>query len=172
MATPLTDAITALTTYANGITGKSDANLPDAVRSLADGYGGGSGLEYEEGTYTPATDEFPTISFANSHTKAPDIIVFGDVASSWQSPNTGAMNLFVYVAFSSLFGVAWQKSDSVSWANGYFYGRIATNGTNTTIQSSEYTRGNVSASGFEAYAGANTYTCKAGHTYKWIAIWK
>ena len=41
MATPLTDAINALTAYANGITGKSDANLPDAVRSLADGYGGG-----------------------------------------------------------------------------------------------------------------------------------
>lgn len=45
MATPLTDAITALTTYANGITGKSDTNLPDAVRSLADGYGGG-GVTY------------------------------------------------------------------------------------------------------------------------------
>lgn len=41
MATPLTDAITSLTEYANGITGKSDTNLPDAVRSLADGYGGG-----------------------------------------------------------------------------------------------------------------------------------
>lgn len=42
MPTPLTDAINALTTYANGITGKSDTNLPDAVRSLADGYGGGA----------------------------------------------------------------------------------------------------------------------------------
>ncbi len=43
MSTPLTDAITSLTTYANGITGKSDTNLPDAVRSLADGYGQGGG---------------------------------------------------------------------------------------------------------------------------------
>ena len=41
MATPLTDAINALTTYANEITGKSDTTLSSAVGSLADGYGGG-----------------------------------------------------------------------------------------------------------------------------------
>lgn len=44
MATPLTDAITALTTYANEITGESDTTLSDAVRSLADGYGQGGPL--------------------------------------------------------------------------------------------------------------------------------
>lgn len=41
--TPLTDAINALTTYANEITGKSDTTLSDAVESLVDGYGGGGG---------------------------------------------------------------------------------------------------------------------------------
>ena len=35
MATPLTDAINALTTYANEITGKSDTTLSAAVGSLA-----------------------------------------------------------------------------------------------------------------------------------------
>lgn len=39
--TPLTDAINALTTYANEITGQSDTTLSDAVESLVDGYGGG-----------------------------------------------------------------------------------------------------------------------------------
>ena len=39
----LASGITALTTYANEITGESDTNLSDAVRSLADGYGQGSG---------------------------------------------------------------------------------------------------------------------------------
>lgn len=52
MATPLTDAITSLTTYANGITGKSDTNLPDAVRSLADGYGASGGVKTASGTFT------------------------------------------------------------------------------------------------------------------------
>lgn len=41
MSQPLTDAINALTTYANEITGQSDTTLSDAVESLVDGYGGG-----------------------------------------------------------------------------------------------------------------------------------
>ena len=52
MSTPLTDAITSLTTYANGITGKSDTTLPNAVRSLADGYGGGSSAQVASGEFT------------------------------------------------------------------------------------------------------------------------
>lgn len=41
MPTPLTDAIEALTTYANTVTGASDTTLSDAVATLASGYGGG-----------------------------------------------------------------------------------------------------------------------------------
>lgn len=39
--TPLTDAIQALTTYANEVTGASDTTLSEAVATLAAGYGGG-----------------------------------------------------------------------------------------------------------------------------------
>lgn len=53
MATPLTDAINALTTYANETTGASDTNLSDAVGTLVDGYGqGGGGVK--TGTITPS----------------------------------------------------------------------------------------------------------------------
>lgn len=45
MSTPLTDAINALTAYANSVTGESDTNLNDAVHTLADGYGQGGGAE-------------------------------------------------------------------------------------------------------------------------------
>lgn len=48
MATPLTDAINALTTYANSVTGASDTTLSDAVDTLVDGYGGGGGWETED----------------------------------------------------------------------------------------------------------------------------
>ena len=41
MPQPLTDAINALTTYANTVTGASDTTLSDAVATLASGYGGG-----------------------------------------------------------------------------------------------------------------------------------
>lgn len=43
MSTPLTDAINALTTYANSVTGESDTTLTDAVYTLAEGYGQGGG---------------------------------------------------------------------------------------------------------------------------------
>ena len=42
MSTPLTDAINALTTYSNEVTGASDTTLSDAVQTLASGYGGGN----------------------------------------------------------------------------------------------------------------------------------
>lgn len=50
MAQPLTDAIEALTTYANTVTGASDTTLSDAVATLAAGYRGKSRLpsEYQE----------------------------------------------------------------------------------------------------------------------------
>lgn len=41
MSQPLTDAINALTTYANSVTGQSDSDLSSAVATLASGYGGG-----------------------------------------------------------------------------------------------------------------------------------
>ena len=41
--TPLTDAINALTRYANDTTGQSDTTLSDAVGTLVAGYGGGGG---------------------------------------------------------------------------------------------------------------------------------
>lgn len=43
--TPLTDAINALTRYANETTGASDTTLSDAVGTLVAGYGGGGGIE-------------------------------------------------------------------------------------------------------------------------------
>lgn len=59
MATPLTDAINALTTYANTVTGASDTTLSDAVDTLAAGYGGGGGSSIpklvSQATVTPET---------------------------------------------------------------------------------------------------------------------
>ena len=44
--TPLTDAINALTTYSNTVTGASDTTLSEAVATLASGYGGGGTAPY------------------------------------------------------------------------------------------------------------------------------
>lgn len=53
MATPLTDSINALTTYANEVTGLSDTTLSDAVHTLASGYGqGGGSFDFFENCFT------------------------------------------------------------------------------------------------------------------------
>lgn len=53
MTQPLTDAITALTRYANETTGASDTTLSDAVETLVEGYGQGGGdiFRQEEVSY-------------------------------------------------------------------------------------------------------------------------
>lgn len=60
MAQPLTDAINALTRYANETTGASDPDLSSAVRTLCDGYGGGSSetlpTEYQRVEYIAPTN--------------------------------------------------------------------------------------------------------------------
>lgn len=48
MPTPLTDAINALTRYANETTGQRDTTLSEAVNTLIEGYGGGTVTEAEE----------------------------------------------------------------------------------------------------------------------------
>lgn len=168
----LTDSIEALTAYANGVTGESDTTLSDAVASLADGYGQGGegGLVYEDGTYTPATDELPTISFANSHSKAPDIIVFVD-ASATASATGNTLTSFTYMNVSAMFGNPLPYNGSTSWAVFYAYTRIASN-LNGASGAAAYTRGNVAANGFEPFAGTTSFICRQGQTYKWIAIWK
>lgn len=167
----LANSITALTTYANGVTGESDSNLSDAVHTLGSGYGGGSGgLAYEEGTYTPSTDELPTISFANSHSKAPDVIIFSDVSST-ASATGYTLTFFTYVNVSAMVGNPIPYTASASWAALYAYTRMASN-LNGASGTAQYTRGNVTASGFEPFAGTTSFLCRQGQTYKWIAIWK
>ncbi len=86
--TPLTDAINALTTYANTVTGASDTNLSDAVATLGDGYGGGGGNELAEyiasgvfpnGDYT--IDNVTTIAQAFSQTSGVITLTFPDLTT-------------------------------------------------------------------------------------------
>lgn len=88
MAQPLTDAINALTRYANETTGASDTTLSDAVRTLCDGYGGGGGGLFtllEETTLAEEQRAFDidTTQYAQEYDV---LIVTGDVtvpANDW-----------------------------------------------------------------------------------------
>lgn len=140
----------------------------EKVEGTASG-GDSSGFVYETGTYTTAVDELPTISFANSHSKAPNIIVFADVSAT-ASATGNTLTSFTYINVSAMLGNPLPYKASESWAAFYAYTRIASNlnGANGT---SRYIRNNVTASGFEPFAGTTSFTCKSGQTYKWIAVW-
>lgn len=74
--TPLTDAINALTTYSNTVTGASDTTLSEAVATLASGYGGGGdsvamvmktiGFECFRYVHLPETLIFPNVTRLDS----------------------------------------------------------------------------------------------------------
>ena len=74
--TPLTDAINALTRYANDTTGASDTTLSEAVATLAAGYGGGGGggsSSYVPNPNKPLTSAIESLTaYANSVTGASD----------------------------------------------------------------------------------------------------
>lgn len=167
----LADSIGALTTYANGVTGESDTTLSDAVHTLGAGYGGGgSGLEYEEGTYTAVSDGNPTIIFTNSHSTAPALVVFVD-ADSYVNQIAGI--LYSFVDLTALFGQGVEIS-STTTRNAFFgFVKIGSNGVSGTgFKSITTISDHVTSTGFNPQFDVSTVTCKSGKTYKWIAIWK
>lgn len=97
MAKPLTDAINALTTYANTVTGASDTTLSEAVATLANGYGGGGGALQLIDTITVAEDT-RSVNIDFTQYSAYDIIIVTEdvelTESDWlyYSPNATEPN--------------------------------------------------------------------------------
>ena len=169
MSTPLTDSINALTTYANEVTGASDTTLSDAVYTLASGYGGGSGLEYETGTYTAASDGNPTINFTNIHASAPALVIFMDTGSYINQ--IGGIS-YEYIGLKSLFGSGLKVSATVERDAKYGYSRIGSTGSPAYGGAAISTiSDHVTNTGFTPNFNSANIMCKAGRTYKWIAIW-
>lgn len=169
----LADSITALTTYANGITGQSDTDLSDAVHTLGSGYGGGS-VEEETGTYIPEQDELPTINFSNSHTKEPSIVVFIKTNTSGTMPNNCG-TFFAHIKTDDILGVSLQTGASLFRNNLYMQAHTGSTGS-TTLGAAANTGGSnnpvITSAGFTPYFSSPAFICRTGNTYKWIAIWK
>lgn len=89
--TPLTDAINALTTYANETTGASDTDLSSAVATLVAGYGGGGGSDpyLYDGNITIADgsidikDNNKAVINNNSTTRRSVLALTGDSKVQW-----------------------------------------------------------------------------------------
>lgn len=69
----LANSITALTTYANGVTGESDTNLSDAVHTLGSGYGQGGPLTLIGTKTIEGLSDYTDTSNAETHDTGIDI---------------------------------------------------------------------------------------------------
>lgn len=100
----LTPKIEALTAYANGITGKNDTTLSDAVASLADGYGGGGSIT--EGIVIKSRDDRNFATEVDYYGEIMPRYIFGagrgDNAFTWTSLNkVNFMNESVYLSWGN-----------------------------------------------------------------------
>ena len=125
MAQPLTDAINALTTYANTVTGASDTTLSDAVATLASGYGGGGSvahfMEPNESFGTMTVNENNQLPVKTALTGIPSntlVIGFCSTATKykilllWKRLNN---NVCVATGFSGDYGLA--AFNQSTWSN-------------------------------------------------------
>lgn len=159
-------------------------NLAQVIVNVAGG--GGSGLVYETGTYTPTSDaERPTIRFANSHTTAPFYILMSDAKNDYGTSGVTNTNMaFEYVDWWQVNGAGMYYSSSTIYygvAN-YWYrsssaNQITTNRTYFTHTSSEAGTANsypvywATKSAFNPYSSSTSRYWRSGRTYKWIAVW-
>lgn len=170
MAQPLTDAIEALTTYANTVTGKTppDTTLSDAVATLASGYGGGGSgmmlidtLTVTENTRTFNIDLTPYADY--------DMLVITEdlelTESDWlyYSPNASTPTGGTYNQGSRLIhqGVAMFRFIIGGFTGGQSFGKIAsgTFGTFDAARTADITNVLV-------YTYVATKYIKAGSTFK------
>ena len=99
MAQPLTDAINALTRYANEVTGQSDTTLSDAVRTLCDGYGGGGATPFELLEEITVTEAVRAVTIDLTPYLDYDILMLA-------TESTTSVSTWLYTAFGSTVDVS------------------------------------------------------------------
>lgn len=141
--------------------------------------GGGGGMVYETGTYTPTADiARPSISFANSHTDRPFVIAFADSGTSITSTNYGYWWIIVSFYDALGFAVPITSASSHYAVTRYCYKTSNGNSNNgSTIgalsgTTASYMSYHMTNSEFMPYLGSSSRYWKKGRSYKWIAVWK
>lgn len=147
--------------------------------------GGGGGLEYETGTYTPSSNiARPEIPFSNTHSKPPVFFVMTDV--------TGTANVATNTNFSVVFYDFYQLSQTgIPYSStSYRYGMATytyransssslTNSTSLMLYDSDteddssqgYPRYWAKETCFYPSSASTSRYWRAVRTYKWIAVW-
>lgn len=139
--------------------------------------GGGGGLVYETGTWTPATDsEGYFINFANSHTTAPFYYAIWCVSSFVSSSSGGVIYSNVHQAIgeplhTSASGLRYGYAQKIISSGANSISNLSYPYTNQGDSSGSYSRYWAKETGINAPQYSSGYPWRAGSTYKWIAVW-
>ena len=145
--------------------------------------GGGSGLEYETGTYTPSSDSArPTISFSKTHSTFPILVAMVDTSAA-SGITSNSNTSFVFFDMYALTGGGYPYSTSATrYAIAYYSYRSSNSSTgsitqvqynngNTSDSSTSYSRYWATQSNFHPYSNSTSRYWRKNRTYKWIAVW-
>lgn len=148
-------------------------HLADGTQVTGTG-GGGGGLEYETGTYTPASNTAePRISFSNSHSNRPFCAFIYDITQGVPG-DSAASNIII--SFYDLFG----ETLNMSYSNYVFYGIMeycytASNGSpsygGSRLGTTTSLNNRLSSTTYIPYVGLTTRLFRSGRTYRWMAVW-
>lgn len=134
--------------------------------------GGGGGLEYESGTWTPTSDVSDyTIQFSKQHTVEPAFYMVSDAMGN--DSGTANSNLAVYYANWYQATGEYIQGTSIKryGAAGLLYrsssGIGASSANITTAQDGTW----ATPTGIRAYTSSSSRYWRAGRTYAWIAVW-
>lgn len=158
-------------------------NLAQLIVNVAGG--GGSGLEYETGTYTPDADiARPQILWSNTHSEAPVFVYMCDVTGT-ASATKNSNHVFMYADPYKLWGKGYPYASAYRYANAWYCYRatstssisaagflIANSSDSTSSANTTYPRYWASPTDFHPYSNSDSRYWRAGRTYKWIAVWK
>ena len=166
---------TPATAAAADITSPKTAMLADGVMTTGTGSGGGGGLEYETGTYTPASDVAqPTISFTNTHSEPPLFAMMVDTSNTSPGSNSNIYWGIKYFSKITNSGI-YYNSNSSSFANinaQYVSTSSVSNGNYIALSDSTIVSTWASITDIKPGSNSTSRYWRAGRTYKWIAVWK
>ena len=164
-----------------GITQDQDGSI---VLSPNGEGGGGSGLVYETGTYTPTEDIVrPEIMFSNSHTSMPLFIMMSEAVGNYLSTTYSNFEFFYmdwelfagYPYYQSttapIYGMAYNRYRSTGASTSTASVNVFTNPSSNTGDSGvSYPRYFAKTDRFYQQTSSSVYW-RSGRTYKWIAVW-
>lgn len=132
--------------------------------------GGGGGLEYEEGLYTPDSGALApiTINFNNTHSTPPAVVLFTLTDDSETTSWTKEIYRFTYYRYDRLLGrpLAIGNTSFTMYGDYYMSGQYGS--TSSGVQPSTDTY--ATNTGFTLPTSSD-FRIIAGKTYAWCAYW-